>query len=44
MMIRRKRILLTSNNGIKECFPESQDYEPLERRFKQHHYSVPFKK
>lgn len=34
MLIRPKRIVVTSNYSIRECYPEPQDYEPLERRFK----------
>jgi len=32
--IRPKRIIVTSNYTIKECFPNPQDHEPLLRRFK----------
>lgn len=42
MMIRPRRIIVTSNYSIRECFPDAQDYEPLERRFKIHHYTKPY--
>lgn len=32
--IRPKHIIITSNYSIRDCYPEPQDYEPLERRFK----------
>lgn len=32
--IRPNKIIITSNYTIRECFPNQQDYEPLERRFK----------
>jgi len=40
--IRPERIIVTSNYSIRECFPNKQDYEPLERRFKQLHKSDPW--
>lgn len=40
--IRPERIAVTSNYSIRECFPNPQDYEPLERRFKQIHKSTPW--
>jgi hypothetical protein len=43
--IRPKRIIVTSNYSIRECYPLEQDYLPLERRFTVHHYSAsPFSK
>jgi len=36
--IRPKTIYVTSNWTIRELYPEPQDYEPLERRFKVHTY------
>lgn len=38
MQIRPKHIIVTSNWSIREVYPDPQDYEPLERRFKVHHY------
>lgn len=32
--IRPKKVIVTSNYEIRECFPNPNDYEPLERRFK----------
>ncbi len=32
--IRPDKFLITSNYSIRECYPDPQDYEPLERRFK----------
>lgn len=43
-VIRPKRIIVTSNFSIRECYPLPQDYEPLERRFKSIHYASPFSK
>ena len=43
MLIRPTRVVITSNYSIRECYPEPQDYEPLERRFKVIHYTEPFK-
>jgi len=39
--IRPRKIIVTSNWSIRELFPEPQDYEPLERRFKVHHHEAP---
>jgi len=36
--IRPKKIIVTSNYTIKECFPNEQDWEPLMRRFKMVHF------
>lgn len=36
--IRPTKIIVTSNYTIRECFPNQQDYEPLERRFKVVHF------
>ncbi|QNG41143.1 replication-associated protein [Antarctic virus 4_I_KPSTAsw009Ad] len=33
--IRPAKVIVTSNYTIEECFPRSEDYEPLKRRFKQ---------
>ena len=41
-LIRPERIAVTSNYSIRECFPNRQDYEPLERRFKQIHKTTPW--
>lgn len=38
--IRPKKIIVTSNYTIRECFPNEQDYGPLERRFKQVHFNL----
>ena len=38
--IRPKKIIVTSNYSIKECFPNPQDWEPLMRRFKQVHFDT----
>lgn len=32
--IRPRKIIVTSNYTIRDCFPNPNDYEPLERRFK----------
>lgn len=40
--IRPIKIIVTSNYTIKECFPNPADYEPLQRRFKQVHYALPY--
>lgn len=37
--IRPEYIIVTSNYSMEECFPESQDYEPLKRRFTEIHLS-----
>lgn len=39
--IRPKKIIVTSNYTIRECFPNPQDHEPLLRRFKVVHYPFP---
>lgn len=36
--IRPRKIIVTSNYTIKECFPNEQDYKPLLRRFKVVHF------
>jgi len=38
MRIRPKRILVTSNWTIEECYPEPQDYTAIRRRFAVHHH------
>lgn len=35
MMIRPKKIVITSNYSLRECFSEDQDYLPLARRFEE---------
>jgi hypothetical protein len=40
--IRPRRIIVTSNYSIRECFPHPKDYEPLEARFKEIHMTEPF--
>lgn len=37
-MIRPKKIIVTSNYTIQECFPNEQDHKPLQRRFKVKHF------
>lgn len=44
LLIRPKRIIITSNYSLKECFKEPAMFEPLNRRFKIHHYCSPFDK
>lgn len=39
--IRPKKIIITSNYTLQECFPNKEDYDPLKRRIKQVHF--PFK-
>lgn len=43
MLARPKRIIVTSNFSIRQCYEDPRDYEPLERRFKSHHYTQPFR-
>jgi len=43
-LIRPKVIVVTSNYSIREIFPNPQDYEPLERRFKVVHKKEPWNK
>lgn len=38
--IRPKKIIVTSNYTIRECFPNPQDHEPLLRRFKVLHFPL----
>jgi len=38
--IRPNKIIVTSNYTIRECFPNQQDWEPLERRFKKVHFDA----
>jgi len=40
--LRPARIIITSNYTLREVYPKPQDYEPLERRFKVHHFEAPF--
>nr|QXP07820.1 MAG: replication associated protein [Arizlama virus] len=40
--IRPRKIIVTSNYTIKECFPNQQDWEPLMRRFKMVHFPFPY--
>lgn len=42
VLIRPKRLLVTSNYSIEACFPEPQDTDAIKRRFKIHHYEAPF--
>jgi len=42
MVIRPKRIIITSNYTIDECFPNDGDSEPIKRRFKVTRFSNPF--
>lgn len=39
--LRPKKIIITSNYSIKDCFPSPQDYEPLLRRFKVTDFTPP---
>jgi len=39
--IRPKKIIVTSNYTIRECFPNPQDHDPLLRRFKVVHFPFP---
>jgi len=41
-LIRPKMIIVTSNYAIRDIWPDPVQYEPLERRFKQIHKSVPW--
>lgn len=38
--IRPKKIIVTSNYSIRECFPNEQDWKPLERRFTQVYFPL----
>jgi len=38
--IRPKKLIVTSNYTIQECFPDEQDYKPLQRRFKSTHFDT----
>lgn len=40
--IRPAVIIVTSNYSIRDCFPKPQDYEPLERRFRQINKTTPW--
>jgi len=40
--IRPKKLIVTSNYSIEECFPNEQDYKPLKRRFKVTHFNNMF--
>ena len=40
--IRPKKIIVTSNYTLQECFPNKEDYEPLKRRVKQVHFTFQF--
>jgi len=42
LLIRPRRIIITSNYSLKQCFEDAVGFEPLNRRFKVHHYSSPF--
>lgn len=39
-VLRPRKIVVTSNYSIQECFPKEQDYAPLLRRFQQVHFSA----
>lgn len=39
--LRPMKVIVTSNYSIRECFPNPQDYEPLERRFKVREFGGP---
>ena len=39
--IRPKKIIITSNFTMEQCFPNTQDLEPLKRRFKAIHFPTP---
>lgn len=39
--IRPSKVIVTSNYTIRECFPNPNDYEPLERRFKVRQFGEP---
>lgn len=39
--LRPKKVIVTSNYEIRECFPNPNDYEPMERRFKVRRFGVP---
>lgn len=43
IVIRPKKIIVTSNWSIEDIYPEPQNHEPLKRRFQVHHYTEPFK-
>lgn len=38
--IRPKKIIVTSNYTIRDCFPDPRDYEPLERRFRYRYFPI----
>jgi len=40
-LIRPKKIIVTSNYSMEECFPNPEDLYPLKRRFKVTHFNVP---
>lgn len=40
--IRPKKIIILSNYKIEECFPLTQDADPIRRRFKQRHFEAFF--
>nr|WAE43223.1 MAG: replication associated protein [Cressdnaviricota sp.] len=41
--IRPKKIIITSNYTLQECFPCKEDYEPLKRRIKEVHFAFQFR-
>lgn len=43
-LIRPKKIIVTSNYSIDECFVDEATREPLHRRFTSHHFTLPFDK
>lgn len=42
MLIRPRKVVVTSNKSIREVFPDPDDYLPLERKFKIRHLVFPF--
>lgn len=40
--LRPKRIIVTSNYSIEQCWPQQQDHEAIKRRFNVTHYADPF--
>lgn len=42
MMIRPKRIIVTSNYCIDECFARKQDADPIKRRFQEQHMLIKY--